>query len=66
MLTKILASSAVVLSAAVGVAAPTSADPNPFTGLSCNCKETAPAGSPILTEKIDRGIQQGLSGLPVS
>lgn len=66
MLTKILANGAVVLSAAVGLAAPASADPSPFNGLSCNCKETAPAGSPILTEKIDRGIQQGLSGLPAT
>jgi hypothetical protein len=67
MIAKIVVGSAIALGAAVGWAASASADPSPspFGTLSCSCPETAPAGSPVLTEKIDQGIQQGLSGLPV-
>ncbi len=73
---KILVSAAIVLGASVGIAAPASADPNPasagtnpFGALSCSsCRETAPAGSPVLKDEIHRGIGAGLSvslpGLP--
>ena len=72
---KMLVSAAIVVGAAVAGAAPASADsnpagsdPNPFAGLSCSCRETAPAGSPVLRGEIHRGIQKGLSarlpGLP--
>lgn len=61
MIAKILVSAAITLGFLVGFAASASADPSPFGTLSCNCRETAPAGSQVLTDKIDRGIQQGLS-----
>jgi len=74
---KILVSAAVALGSCVAGAAPASADPNsigtapnPFGGLSCNCRETAPPGSPALRDEIDRGLRQGrsawLPGLPPS
>jgi len=75
MITKMLVSAAIVLGSLVVGAAPASADPNsagtgpnPFGGLSCNCRETAPPGSPALTAEINRGLQHGhsawLPGLP--
>ena len=72
MITKILVSAAIAVGSAVVGAAPASADPhaiganpNPFSTLSCNCRETAPTGSPALLEEIARGIRKGLSaGLP--
>jgi hypothetical protein len=71
VITKILVSSAIALSASVGAAALASADPNPigtepnpFGALSCSCQDTAAAaGSPALREEIDRGIRAGLSAL---
>jgi hypothetical protein len=74
-ITKILVSAAIVLGASLGLAAPASADPNPssvgtnpFGPLSCSCRETAPAGSPVLKGEIRRGLGDGLSvslpGLP--
>lgn len=68
VITKILVSGAITLGACVGGAAPASGDPNPFGGLSCSCRGTAPAGSPDLREEIDRGLREGhsawLPGLP--
>jgi|ERR1700740_2189256 hypothetical protein len=75
VITKILVSAAIVVGFFVGGAAPASADPNsigndpnPISGLTCSCRETAPAGSPALREEINRGIRSGLSasvpGLP--
>jgi hypothetical protein len=72
---KILVSAAIVVGSAVAAAAPAGADPNPagtqpnpFGALSCNCRETAPAGSPQLKDEIDRGIAAGrsdrLPGMP--
>lgn len=46
------------------MAASASADPSPFNTLSCGCQEAAPADSTTLMDKVDRGIQQGLSDLP--
>jgi hypothetical protein len=68
MITKILASTAIVLGAWVAGAAPANAntngtDPNPFGGLRCNCQETAAPGSPAFRGEIQRGIQQGHSAL---
>jgi hypothetical protein len=76
MITKILFSAAIALGAGVAWAAPagadpnaTGTDPNPYGNLGCNCRETAPAGSPELSEKINRGIREGLKvsvpGLPL-
>jgi hypothetical protein len=66
---------AIVLGSGVALAAPASAgtgpsstDPNPFGGLSCNCQETAPPGSPALKAEISGGLREGhsawLPGLP--
>jgi hypothetical protein len=71
MITKVLVSAAIVLGSVVVGAAPASADansagtdPNPFGVLSCSCRETAPPGSPVLTEEMKRGIRAGLSASP--
>jgi hypothetical protein len=64
MIPKLLVGVALILGAAAGAAATANADPSPFSTLSCSCQETAPAGSTTLTDKVDRGIQQGLSDLP--
>src|SRR5258708_7216325 len=70
-----LISAAIALGSCVGLAAPASADPNPanagpnpYSTLSCNCRESAPPDSPAVREEIHRGNQEGLSawlpGLP--
>ena len=75
LITKTLISAAIALGSCVGLAAPASADPNPantgpnpYSGLSCNCRETAPPDSPAVRAAIHRGSQEGLSaslpGLP--
>jgi hypothetical protein len=75
MMKKALISVAIAVGFCVVGAAPASADsnpastaPNPFSTLSCNCRESAPAGGPALSQNIDRGIRDGLSssvpGLP--
>jgi hypothetical protein len=61
VITKVLASAAIVLAAAMGLAAPASADPTLFGVLSCGCQETAPTDSAIFTDNVSQGIQQGLS-----
>ena len=65
---KVLVSTAVVFGALIGASAPASADPipggtdpDPFGDLSCSCRQTAPADSPLLKDDIDRGIRNGLS-----
>ena len=74
-ITKILVSAVIAVGVCISGAAPASADsnpastaPNPFSTLSCNCRESAPAGGPALSQNIDRGIREGLSasvpGLP--
>jgi hypothetical protein len=75
VITKSLVSTAIALGFLVGGAAPASADtnstganPNPFSTLSCSCRETTPAGSPGRKEEIERGIGEGRAagspGLP--
>ena len=67
LITKTLISGAILLSSCVVGAAPASAGtgpdptppPNPFSGLTCNCQETAVPGSPALKAEIQRGIQEG-------
>jgi hypothetical protein len=69
---KILVSAAIALGFCVGGAALVNADanhsigtdPNPFGGLSCSCRETAPPGSPALREEIERGIRGARSAWP--
>jgi hypothetical protein len=73
VITKILVSAAIAVGSCVGVAAPASAeedafgaDPNPFSGFSCSCQETAPPDGPARTEELNRGIRAGFSAwLPV-
>ena len=64
MIPKLLVGVALIFGAACWTAAWANADPSPFNTLSCSCQETAPAGSTTLTDKVDRGIQQGLSDVP--
>ena len=75
VITKTLVSAAIVLGSGVVAAAPASAEPNtvgtgpnPYSTLRCSCQETAPAGSSLLREEIQRGLQEGhtavLPGLP--
>ena len=77
VITKILVGAAIALGAGLAAAAPAAAgpnpigtDPNPYGTLGCNCRETAPAGSPQLSEEINRGFRQGLTvsipGLPAT
>jgi hypothetical protein len=69
---KMLVSGAIALGALVVGVAPASADPNspanppnPFGGLTCSCQKIArPASRQALTQQIDRGIRDGLSGSP--
>lgn len=61
MIPKLLVGVGLVLAASGWTAVSANADPNPFSHLSCACQETAPPGSPALTDKITRGIQQGLN-----
>jgi hypothetical protein len=70
VVTRILVGGAVALGFYVGGAAPASADPNsmgsapnPFGGLTCSCRQTAPPGSPAAREEIDRGLREGRSAL---
>jgi hypothetical protein len=56
LITKTLISAVIALASCVGLAAAASADPNPantgpnpYSGLSCNCRETAPPDSPAVS-----------------
>jgi len=61
MIAKLLVGVAIALGATSWAAGSAGADPDPFSTLSCACQETAPPGSPALTEKIEQGLQYGLS-----
>jgi hypothetical protein len=65
VITKVLFSAAVALSASLGVATPASADPSSFGALSCSCESgvTASDDGPTVTDQINEGIQSGLSDL---
>jgi len=65
LVTKVLFSAAVALSAAVGLAIPVSADPSAFGVLSCSCGAgvSAAVGEPTVSEQMNDGIQSGLSDL---
>lgn len=56
---------AIVLGASGWTAASASTDPNPFSHLSCACTESDPPDSPALRDKMNQGIQQGLSASPI-
>jgi hypothetical protein len=63
MIPKLLVGVALAVGAAgfTAASATANADPSPFNTLSCSCQDQAPPGSPVLTDKIRQGIQQGLS-----
>jgi hypothetical protein len=65
VITKILVSAAIALGATVGVAAPASADPSPFSNLGCSCQAPGQQGTgPAVTEQMNQGIQAALTDLP--
>ena len=67
MITKVLVSAAIALGAAVGVAAPASADTNPFSTLGCSCQAPGMQGiGPTVTDQVHQGIQQGRADLQAS
>ncbi len=60
MITKLLVSGAIVLGAYVGLAAPAGADPT-FNNLTCSCQTPGSVTSPVVADRINQGIQDGLS-----
>ncbi len=65
MITKALFGAAIALGAALGMAAPASADPSPFGTLGCSCRPqvAGPDGKAPVTDQMDQGIQNGLGYL---
>ncbi len=63
MIPKLLVGVVLVFGAAgwTAASATANADPSPFNTLSCSCQDQAPPGSPVLTDKVKQGIQEGLS-----
>jgi hypothetical protein len=57
---------AIALGVSSAATASASTDPDPFSHLSCACKDSDPPGSPALRDKINRGIHQGISTAPVA
>ncbi|ASW91853.1 hypothetical protein CKJ54_19745 [Mycobacterium marseillense] len=57
---------AILLGASGWTAASASTDPNPFSHLSCACKQSDPPGNPASRDIIRQGIQHGLSASPVA
>lgn len=63
MIAKALAGAAIAVGAAVGVAAPAVADPNPFGDLTCGCVMDK-AGSVVPSQdQMSQAILQGLTRL---
>ncbi|EUA15328.1 hypothetical protein I546_0124 [Mycobacterium kansasii 732] len=60
MISKILAGVALAAGAAVWIAAPAGADPDPFGNLGCSCQSPV-QGNPA--DQLNQGIQQGQSDL---
>jgi hypothetical protein len=55
---------AIALGVSSAATASASTDPNPFSHLSCACKDSDSPGSPAVRDKINQGIQQGISAPP--
>jgi hypothetical protein len=69
MISKLLvgvASAVIALGASTGVTASASTDPNPFSHLSCACKDSDPPGTPALRDQLNLGIHHGISAPPVA
>ncbi|OJZ71366.1 hypothetical protein BRW65_19065 [Mycobacterium paraffinicum] len=67
MIAKILLTAALTLSCGVGT--PVHADPSVFGTLGCGCPDTPPGAAPaqqhdMQQHDIERGIADGLSGVP--
>ena len=58
MISKVVACGALVIGAALGLAAPAAADPA-FNQLKCSCQVPAPDQSPVVEERINRGLRDG-------
>ena len=58
-------SAAITLSAALALAAPTSADPSAFGPLRCSCTQPTdiPHGKLALKDQVDQGLQSGLGSV---
>ena len=65
MITKVVFSVAITLSAALAVATPASADPSSFGPLGCSCTQPSDVaqGKRAVKEQVRRGIQRGLGSL---
>ena len=68
LFTNLLIGAAVVFGSCVAAAAPANADPNPsgaqpnpFAGLTCNCRQAARTGGSVPTAELDRGISNARS-----
>jgi hypothetical protein len=62
LVTNLLVGAAIALAAPAGADPnPSSAQPNPFAGLTCNCQQTARTGGPATTAELDRGISNARS-----
>jgi hypothetical protein len=68
VITKVVASAAIALGAAMAVATPANADPSSFGTLSCSCKQpvAAPDGKAPVVDQTNQGIRHGLAFLPGS
>lgn len=62
VIAKILVGVAITLGAGVGLAPAASADPSPFSNLSCYC-HLPPGPSAAIPDQVGRGIQDGLLDL---
>ena len=65
MITKVVFSAAITLSAALALAAPTSADPSAFGPLRCSCTQPIdiPHSKLAVKDQIDQGLQSGLGSV---
>jgi hypothetical protein len=63
VINKMLFSTAVALSTAVGVATPAGADPSSFSVLSCSCTQNATADNVVGVDPMNEGIQAGQADL---
>lgn len=64
MTKKLLLSGVIVFGSCLGLAAPAAADPSVFGVLSCGCPDATPTDSPPRADKVNQGIQHGLSSVP--